>query len=211
MNEIEKQLHQKGYQKIAGLDEAGRGCWAGPLVVAICVLPKDYFNPAIKDSKLLKPKVRHQLFEEILAIATYYNYVVYEAPLVDQLNPKQASLQGMTKLIAQATSQIDYVLSDFEKPQTQLPCMALVKGDQRSQSIAAAAIIAKTIRDQLIEQIALIYPEYGFAKHQGYGTKMHQMALTKYGPIKGIHRFSYKPIKSFLAAHLATKKQPKAA
>ena len=198
MKTIENQIHDQGYEIIAGLDEAGRGCWAGPLVVAICAFKKDYVNLAINDSKKLNAKQRHLVFEQIIKDAYYWNYLVFDAAFVDQHNPKKASILAMEMLVKNAAKKLDFVLVDWEKINVKLPSQSLAKGDQKSQAIAAASIIAKTIRDQLIDQIDQQFPQYGFKHHQGYGTKMHQAKLEAFGPIAKIHRFSYKPIKLIL-------------
>ena len=198
MKTIENQIHDQGYEIIAGLDEAGRGCWAGPLVVAICAFKKDYVNLAINDSKKLNVKQRHLIFEQITKDAYYWNYLVFDAAFVDQYNPKRTSILGMETLVKNAAKKLDFVLVDWEKIDTDLPVKSLAKGDQKSQAIAAASIIAKTIRDQLIDRIDRQFPQYGFKQHQGYGTKIHQAKLEAFGPIDKIHRFSYKPIKLIL-------------
>ena len=198
MKTIENQIHDQCYEIIAGLDESGRCCWAGQLVVAICAFKKDYVNLAINDSKKLNAKQRHLIFEQIIKDAYYWNYLVLDATFVDRHNPKKASILAMEMLVKNATKKLDFILADWEKINVELPSQSLAKGDQKSQAIAAASIIAKTIRDQLIDEIDQQYPQYGFKQHQGYGTKMHQAKLEAFGPIAKIHRFSYKPIKLIL-------------
>lgn len=196
MTKIESNFYKKGFKKIAGIDEAGRGCWAGPLVVALCVLPKNYLNPNIKDSKKINKLKREKVFQEVIQNALYYDFIIYDAEFVDKNNPKKTSILGMKTLITRAQDNIDVALIDAEKVNANIETLSIVKGDQISQSIAAASIIAKTIRDQEMKLISKKYPEFQFENHQGYGTKQHLENLRKFGPIKGVHRFSYKPIKS---------------
>lgn len=199
MKKFEEKYYQKGFNNICGLDEAGRGCWAGPLVVAICVLSKNYLNNDIKDSKRINKKRRHHLFKEIINNAIYYDYIIYSPKFVDQYNPKQASIIGMKFLIKKANDKIDLAFIDGEKLEnTNIPTITIIKGDSLSQSIAAASIIAKTIRDFEMDKIDKKYPHYDFKNNQGYGTKKHIYYLEKFGPIKNVHRFSYKPIKRLL-------------
>lgn len=197
MKSLEKRLHRRGFWQIAGLDEAGRGAWAGPLVVALCVFAPDYTNKAIIDSKRLTRARRQALFAEITAQAQYFDYIVYPAVAVDLHNPKRLSIMGMEHLVARARGHIDYVLTDAEPIQIPLEHKAIIKGDQKCQVIAAAAIIAKTVRDQHMAQIARAWPNYGFNQHQGYGTQNHQRALEQWGPIAAVHRFSYRPIQTY--------------
>lgn len=199
MKQYEESLYSKGYKKIAGLDEVGRGCWAGPLVVAICVLPKNYLNSKIKDSKKLSSKQREELFLEITKEAILVDWVIYEPSYVDQYNPKRTSIIGMEYLINKCQKKIDFCLIDAEKiKETNIPFLSIVKGDSLSQSIAAASIVAKVIRDREMEKLHKVYPEYFFNNNKGYGTKQHQDALLNHQPIYNVHRFSYKPIKKIL-------------
>lgn len=196
MKKIENELFKKGFNFIAGVDEVGRGCWAGPLVVAICCFQKEYENPKIKDSKKLNHKQRLEIFKEIKNEALFFDYVIYDANFVDQNNPKKTSIIGMEFLINKHKDKFDFALSDAEKLNlNSIPYQAIIKGDEKSQAIAAASIIAKIIRDQIMFEIDLKYPQFDFKSNKGYGTIKHRNALDKYGPIKNIHRFSYKPIK----------------
>lgn len=195
MKKYEKIAYQQNYRLIGGLDEVGRGCIAGPLVCALVILPKDYNNNQINDSKLLSHKKREQLAKEIISVAIDYNIQTINSSIVDKINPKQASRQGMIQCIEAITTKPDYCLIDFEKLDLDIPSESIVKGDQKSISIAAASIIAKVYRDNIMVDLGKTYPNYGFEKHKGYLTKMHREAITKYGPIKGMHRFSYRPIR----------------
>jgi ribonuclease HII len=191
---FESKLRIHGYKKIAGVDEAGRGPWAGPLVVAAIILPNDYRNDKINDSKLLTAKKREQLFEEIRKIAISYAIVFVSPKEVDDLNPKQAAIIGMKRAIQRLNTKPDLVLIDAERINLRIKTKSIIKGDQKSLSIAAASILAKVARDRYMTNIHEQYPQYNFKKHKGYGTLEHLKALRLYGPIVDFHRFSYKPI-----------------
>ncbi len=195
MKQIENELYKKGYKFIAGLDEVGRGCWAGPLVVAICVFDKSYDNKLIKDSKQLTENEREELFNIIKNDAIIIDWVIYEADFVDKNNPKKTSIIGMEYLINKYKDKIDFCLIDAEKVDVNIESKSIIKGDTKSLSIAGASIIAKVVRDRIMIDLDKKYPNYYFSSHKGYGTKKHHEAIKKFGPIKGIHRFSYKPIK----------------
>ena len=199
MREFEDKLYKEKIYKIAGLDEVGRGCWAGPLVVAICVLKKDYNNDLINDSKKMSSKNRQIVFEQLSREALLIDWIIYDAEFVDKTNPKKTSIIGMEYLINKHKDKIDYCLIDSEKVENVLvKTQSIIKGDQKSISIASASIVAKVVRDDIMNQLDKKYPLYGFSKNKGYGTKHHIEALAKYGPINIIHRFSYKPIKNLL-------------
>lgn len=195
MNKYELNAHKNGYQLVIGVDEVGRGCIAGPLVCAGVIFPIGYTNNEIKDSKLLTIKQREKLYDQIIQDCLDYHIVVISSAEVDNINPKQASRLGMKRCVQEIKLKPDYVLIDFEKLDIDITSLSLVKGDQKSISIAAASIIAKVYRDRLLDELHLLYPLYGFNKNKGYLTKQHLNAINEYGPIKSIHRFSYKPIK----------------
>lgn len=195
MNKFENQLIKKGFTKIAGIDEVGRGCIAGPLVCAIVILPVDYMNNEIKDSKQLTVIKRKKLSNIIKKVAIDYHIEVIKPSLVDKLNPKQASRFAMKKCVEEIKIKPDFLLIDFESINSNIPQLSIVKGDQKSISIAAASIIAKVYRDDLMDKIDKKYPLYDFKNNKGYLTKKHLLSLKENGPIKNIHRYSYKPIK----------------
>ncbi|AGY41633.1 Ribonuclease HII [Mesoplasma florum W37] len=183
---------------ISGSDEAGRGAMAGPVVVASVILPKDYKNCLIRDSKKLSKKQRKLLCEEIKSVAISYAIEIIEADEVDILNPKQASRIGMTKSIMNLKPKPDLCLIDAENIIIQeYVCAPFIKGDDLSQSIAAASILAKTTRDNIMLDYAKIYPEYNFESHKGYCVKEH-VEKTKMHGVLPIHRKTYKPIKDIL-------------
>lgn len=196
MYQYEKKYWLQNKKYILGLDEAGRGCWAGPLVVAGCILPQSYKNDEINDSKKLSAKKRERLFDEIIKSAVAYNIKFISAVDVDKFNPKQASINGMYDVFNSIKPIPDVVLIDAEKlPNIKVKTESIIKGDAKSISIAAASILAKVARDRYMTSIAYKFPEYDFDLNKGYGTIKHLKALKKYGAIKNFHRFSYRPIK----------------
>ena len=199
MYRYERKYWNQGNEYILGLDEAGRGPWAGPLVVAGCILPKGYKNDEINDSKKLSMKKREWLFDEIIKSAIAYDILFISAQDVDKLNPKQASINGMYEVFSSIKPTAQVVLIDAEKvPKIKAKAESIIKGDTKSISIAAASILAKVARDRYMIEIANKYPEYHFDSNKGYGTIEHLKAIQKFGPIKGFHRFSYRPIKEII-------------
>ncbi|MBW3058183.1 ribonuclease HII [Spiroplasma poulsonii] len=190
---------------MAGKDEAGRGCLAGPLVVGAVILPKDYFNPAIKDSKKLTVKQRTMLATEIMNVAISYAIETMSVTMVETLNPKQASIVGMQNAIDKLTVKPDLILTDAEKLAPSYHYQAIIDGDNLSQSIAAALILAKVTRDNLMLEYDQTYPQYDFKNNKGYGTKKHLSALQKYG-ITAIHRKSYRPVRDLILKNNVTDK-----
>jgi len=190
-------LWQKGYKFITGVDESGCGPWAGPLVAAAVILNPDKRIKRIKDCKFLSKKIREELYEKISREALDLSFTLIEPAEIDQLGVRKASIKAMKNAIEKLKIKPDFILVDAFNLETDLPQKAIIKGDQTCLSISAASIIAKVKRDQLMTDLHKKYPNYGFDKHKGYGTKLHQVMLKKYGPSK-IHRFSYKPIKDLL-------------
>lgn len=197
MNRFEKKARQIGYLQIAGVDEAGRGPLAGPVVAAACILPEKTLIEGIDDSKKLIPSERFRIFQQILSLKNVdYGIGIIDSQLIDQVNILQATFQAMLAAIARLSQKPDYILVDGNKmPPTPLAGEAIIKGDNRSQSIAAASIIAKETRDQLMRNFHEKWPQYGFHSHKGYGTEEHVLAIQKYGPCP-IHRLSFEPLKS---------------
>ena len=198
MMRFENKARRLGYKCIAGVDEAGRGPLAGPVVAAACVLPKGTFIEGVDDSKKLLPSERFEVFQRILSLPNVdYGIGIIDALIIDQVNILQATFMAMMAAVSKLTKAPDYLLIDGNKmPATETPGEAIVMGDSRSQSIAAASIIAKHTRDQLMRVFHERWPEYGFQSHKGYGTPEHLLAIQKYGPCE-IHRKSFEPIKSF--------------
>ncbi|MHA3825615.1 ribonuclease HII [Mycoplasma sp. BRA285] len=197
MLDFEKDYWTK-FPLIAGLDEVGRGCLAGELVVACVVFPAGYSNSRIKDSKKLSERVREELYDEIISSALAYSIEIRSLKQINVSNPKQESRTGMEIALNKLSLTPDLVITDFEKIQTNIPQINLVKGDDKSISVAAASILAKVTRDRMLLAYSDIYPEYDFANNKGYGTKKHLEALEKYGPTP-IHRIKYKPVAEAIA------------
>lgn len=190
-------------QYVLGIDEAGRGPLAGELVVAGVVLPIGYSNEMINDSKKLTPKKRQQLYEMIKQDAIEIIVEVVAVEKIDHLNIYQATKQAMQN-IALRSKYAQYTITDA-MPLELVNSSAIIKGDQKSTSIAAASIVAKVERDALMQQYHLQHPEYGFAQHKGYGTKKHIEAIYKYGVLP-IHRKSYQPVKGIVENDSNTKR-----
>ncbi len=193
----EKNLWQLGYKLIAGVDESGCGPWAGPLVAAAVILNPEKRIKEIRDCKLLTEKVRNRLYKKIIKEAIDVNFALIKSDEIDKIGVRKASIKAMKNALEKLKIKPDFVLSDAFSIEIDLPQKAIIKGDQICLSISAASIIAKVKRDELMEGLHKKYPRYGFDRHKGYGTRLHQEMLKKYGPSK-IHRKSYKPIKDIL-------------
>ncbi|MGI9371043.1 MAG: ribonuclease HII [Hyphomicrobiales bacterium] len=189
---------EKGFSAIAGVDEAGRGPWAGPVVAAAVILNQDAIPKGLNDSKKLSEQRREELFD-VISETSHVGIGIADEAKIDDLNILHASLAAMTDAVDNLPKPADFALIDGNKL-AQLPCpgQTIVKGDSRSLSIAAASIIAKVTRDQMMRDLAKIYPGYGFERHKGYGTAQHQSALAKLGPCPH-HRKSFAPIAALLA------------
>jgi ribonuclease HII len=189
-------LHERAQTGlVAGIDEAGRGPWAGPVVAAAVIFHAHEAPPGIDDSKKLSAERREALFDAILATA---HVGIGEASVaeIDRLNILAATLLAMQRAVAALGIAPDHALVDGNrKPSLNCPITTLVKGDARSLSIAAASIVAKVTRDRMMIRYCDDYPGYGFARHKGYGTAQHQAALTRLGPC-AIHRLSFAPVES---------------
>jgi len=190
----ENQLKLEGYSLVAGIDEAGRGSLSGPVVAAAVILPCRLYIPYIKDSKKLSSQKRTELYYSILNKAKDVGVGVVEAKIIDRINIAQASFLAMKKAILYLKEVPDYLLVDgFKIPHLNIFQIPLIKGEDKSISIAAASIVAKVYRDNIMIQYDQKYPQYLFKKNKGYGTKEHLKALLKYGPSE-IHRKSYKRV-----------------
>lgn len=193
MTKIETELLHKGYRYIAGVDEAGRGPLAGPVVAAAVILPYDQEIKNIKDSKRLNPNKRMEAYEAILGVGMV-GIGMATATEIDQVNILQATFMAMHRAIRQLSCEtsVDYCVIDGNKelPGLEIKQEALVRGDALCYSVAAASIVAKVYRDNLMEKLQHQYPQYGFSKHKGYPTKQHLAALAKYGPTP-VHRYSF--------------------
>ena len=191
MNSFERRAHQLGYRSIAGIDEVGRGPLAGPVVAAAVILPPDYKNREIKDSKQLTAKKRDSLSEIIRQDALSIGLSVVEASFIDEVNIFQATLVAMKEATLNLSLTPDYLLIDGpHRIFVSIPQEAIVKGDTRSVSVASASIIAKVTRDRIMEIYDRQFPQYNFFKNKGYATEEHREAIKKHGHCK-IHRRSF--------------------
>ncbi len=191
MDTFEKLAYQQGYKFIAGIDEAGRGPLAGPVVAAAVIFPSGYQNNQINDSKKLSARKREELYEVINQDAVAVGVGTADADLIDRINILQASLQSMREAVLELSVPPDFLLIDgLHIIPMSTPQKALVKGDSLSISIAAASIIAKVARDRIMEMYHRQFPQYNFLRNKGYGTKEHRAALLEFGMCK-IHRRSF--------------------
>ena len=190
-NEYEK-IAWNSNELVMGIDEAGRGPLCGPLVVGSCVLPAGYENELINDSKKHSEKKRKQLFDVIKKDALYWNVKIVEPGIIDEMNILEATRSAMQELSGEY--KVSKVLTDAVKIPNQLN-IPIIKGDAKSISIAAASILAKVTRDNIMEELDKKYPEYEFKKHKGYPTKRHIELMNEYG-VFDIYRFSYSPVKN---------------
>ena len=198
----EKAAYALGKSYNIGLDEAGRGPMAGPLVVAGVIFEKGYYHEAINDSKQLSEKKRESLYDLIIRDALAYQIEIIDVEDVDRLNVYQASKKGMIDAIHHIAIQPDFALSDAMPLGDEIAHNAIIKGDSLSMSIGAASILAKVTRDRIMKKYDLQYPEYGFAQHKGYPTKQHKELLKMYG-VTPIHRRSFQPVIDILNEQLA--------
>ena len=194
LTKYELQARKRGHVVIAGVDEAGRGSLAGPVVAAAVILPVGCLLPGVQDSKKLTPAEREQLYHEIRAAAQVVAVAHCQADVVDAVNILRATHIAMRNALEQLSPTPDLVLVDgLFVPELGFPQVAIVKGDGKSISIAAASIIAKVERDAMMRELDAQYPGYGFAEHKGYGTAQHRRALRTLGPCP-IHRRSFAPV-----------------
>lgn len=196
---FERQARNRGYGAIAGIDEAGRGPLAGPVLAAAVMLAPGQTIEGVNDSKKLSEKQRERLFERIMAEALAVGVGEASAELIDRINILQATRQAMLAAVTNLTLAPDYLLIDgITKIASPLPQQTIKQGDSRSASIAAASIIAKVTRDRLMREYDLLYPQYGFAGHKGYGSAAHLAALRSHGPCP-IHRATFGGVKELLS------------
>lgn len=193
---FEEKAYLEGYQVIAGIDEAGRGPLAGPVVAAACILPRGLLIEGVNDSKKLTGKVRERLFNRLTGDPSIkYGVGIISPEEIDRINIYQATIQAMWQAVDQLSVSPDYLLIDgMALIHASIPCLKIIKGDQLSLSIAAASIIAKETRDRLMRSYHEQWPAYGFDQHKGYGTERHLEALDRHGPCP-IHRYTFEPVK----------------
>jgi ribonuclease HII len=191
---FEKEIRARGFRLVAGLDEAGRGPLAGPVVAAAVILPPRARLSGVDDSKKLSPKQREEAFALLQEKASAIGIGIVEAGEIDQMNIHQASLRAMEKAVAELPVVPDFLFIDgLHTLNLSLPQKAIVKGDQKCLSIAAASVVAKVTRDRIMTAYHEEYPEYNFVRHKGYGTKEHFQAIEKYGCCP-LHRQSFRRI-----------------
>ena len=202
IKKIEEELYKKGTTSIAGIDEAGRGPLAGPVVVACVVMPRDSMIEGVNDSKKVSEKKREKLYEEITNEALGCGVGIISQEEIDKINILNATKEGLTLEIKNLEKDLQEKNRDFQKPEIilvdaltkidtdHIPYRSIIKGDSKSYSIAAASIIAKVTRDRIMREWDEVYPVYGFEKHKGYGTAAHIAAIKEYG-LCPLHRRSF--------------------
>lgn len=193
-------IRRKGYPVLAGVDEAGRGPWAGPVIAACVVLPDNMEIEGLDDSKALTATQRESLYHKIVEIAVAIGLGEADNRLIDSINILQSTFAAMRRAVGSLLCQPSLVLVDgsFTIPELDLPQNNVIKGDSISAVIAAASIIAKVTRDKIMKENHKKYPNYEFAQHKGYGTKLHRERLNLHGPCE-IHRLSFAPVKEIAA------------
>lgn len=193
MLEFERKLYNNGYTLIGGIDEVGRGPLIGPVVASCVILPKNFYHEDIKDSKKLSERKREELYDIIMNNAISVGIGIIDSKRIDEINIYEATKEAMLMAIDNMKVKPEYLLIDAMKLGTDIPYEAIIKGDAKSESIAAASIIAKVTRDRMLIELDKEYPMYNFKKNKGYGTKEHIEAINKYGVLES-HRRSFKPV-----------------
>ncbi|TCP52505.1 RNase HII [Tumebacillus sp. BK434] len=206
MWQYEREAAAQGYRLVAGVDEAGRGPLAGPVVAAAVILPEGIELPGLNDSKQVAEETRERLFDSICTGAVAYGIGIVDPEYIDRHNILQATFEAARQALGKMGEQFavapDYLLTDFLKiPDVVQPIQPIVKGDASSFSIAAASILAKVTRDRLMTEYAIAYPQYGFERHKGYSAPEHLQALAEHGPCP-IHRKSFAPVQKLLQGSL---------
>ena len=193
-------LFKQGLEVVAGIDEVGRGAWAGPVVAGCVILPKKIYLPRVADSKILSAKIREKLFKEIVATAIDWTIGIVWQDVIDEIGIMEANIEAINQALTQLKIDPEFLLIDklgrrqikfFNSP----PYKLIIDGDYKVTSIAAASIVAKVTRDKIMTEHSEKYPEYHFAQHKGYGTKLHHKMIKKHGPCH-FHRKSFRPIKN---------------
>ena len=192
LKKIEENLHEKGIKNICGIDEAGRGPLAGPVVVAGVIMPRDSFIEGVNDSKKVSEKKREILYDKIIEEAISYSVSIIDYDVIDEINILNATKKGVTEVVKGLNVKPDLIIIDALKDidTCKIPYESIIKGDAKCYSIGAASIIAKVTRDRIMREWDKVYPQYGFAKHKGYGTAEHIAAIKEYG-LCPIHRKTF--------------------
>lgn len=197
MKEFETELYNNGINFIAGIDEVGRGPLVGPVVTAAVILPKDFYDERINDSKKLTEKKRELLYDVIMENAISVGIGISSEDVIDEINILNATKRAMLEAVNNLSIKPEHLLIDAVKLNTDIPQTSIIKGDAKSESIAAASIIAKVTRDRMMVELDKIHPEYDFKHNKGYGTKKHIEAIRKYGIIKE-HRKTFAPCDEYV-------------
>ncbi len=201
---FERKLHDEGYTFIAGVDEVGRGPLAGPVAATAIIMPKDCYIEGVTDSKKVSPKKRKELKNQILEKAIAVSTIFINEKIIDEVNIYEATKLAMYQAINELDPKPDYVLIDAMPLDLDIPHESIIKGDEKSFTIACASIIAKEARDELMDEFDQKYPEYDFKQNKGYPTKKHRNALLTYG-VTPIHRRTYGPVKVAIQKQIVNK------
>lgn len=201
---FERKLHNEGYTLIAGVDEVGRGPLAGPVAATAIIMPKDCYIEGVTDSKKVSPKKRKELKNQILEKAIAISTIFINEKVIDEVNIYEATKLAMYQAINELDPKPDYVLIDAMPLDLDIPHESIIKGDEKSFTIACASIIAKEARDELMDEFDQKYPEYDFKQNKGYPTKKHRNALLTYG-VTPIHRRTYGPVKVAIQKQIVNK------
>lgn len=197
MKEFETELYNNGINYIAGIDEVGRGPLVGPVVTAAVILPKDFYDERINDSKKLTEKKRELLYNVIMENAISVGIGISSGDVIDEINILTATKKAMIEAVNNLNVRPEHLLIDAVKLDIDIPQTSIIKGDAKSESIAAASIIAKVTRDRMMVELDKLHPEYDFKHNKGYGTKKHIEAIRKYGIIKE-HRKTFAPCDEYV-------------
>ena len=197
MKEFENELYESGIKYIAGIDEVGRGPLVGPVVTAAVILPKDFYDERINDSKKLTEKKRELLYDVIMENAVSVGIGISSEDVIDDINILEATKKAMIEAVNNLSVKPQHLLIDAVKLNVDIPQTSIIKGDAKSESIAAASIIAKVIRDRMMIELDKEHPEYDFKHNKGYGTKKHIETIKKYGILKE-HRKTFTPCNKYV-------------
>jgi ribonuclease HII len=198
MSRFERAAYARGYRQVAGVDEVGRGALAGPVVAAAVILPEGCLLSGVRDSKKLTPAQREILMPRISQVALAVGFGIVDQKDIDEINILQATLSAMEKAVESLPVKPDLLLIDALRiPSCSIPQQAIIKGDDRSLSIAAASVVAKVTRDRLMTEYHGLFPQYNFKAHKGYGTREHLEALRIHGPCT-LHRRTFRPVLSHI-------------
>ena len=197
MKEFENELYESGIKYIAGIDEVGRGPLVGPVVTAAVILPKDFYDERINDSKKLTEKKREQLYDVIMENAVSVGIGISSEDVIDDINILEATKKAMIEAVNNLSVKPEHLLIDAVKLNVDIPQTSIIKGDAKSESIAAASIIAKVTRDRMMIELDKEHPEYDFKHNKGYGTKKHIDTIEKYGILKE-HRKTFAPCNKYV-------------